>query len=1025
MERYILRHPRGRTRVGEDERPIGQILETTPERNTDMRPINGRRGSICSCGKTCKNERGLKIHRTKMGCAPILNLAQRTEQSGETEEEEVPGNNHSNHSLHAPEGGEEQGGEVDSQRESAEDQIGQGEERRKRVKWPGSFNTVVWQQFDEDVDNILEAMLAGNIDRKVKGMATCIYSMGIERFGTEEKEIRGGNNRENRREKEIGNIRRELRALKKQFREASDVQKQPIIELTHGLRERLKTLRRAETNRRNRKERSRKRTSFVTNPFQFVKKLFGSKGSGKLVSSKEEVEEHLRKTHSDPRRAEDLAENTKIREVEEPTEAFDESEPKLSEVREIIKKARAGSAPGPNGVPYRVYKNCPRLLRRLWLLLRKVWRRGRLAESWNKAEGCFIPKEDNSKDISQFRTISLLNVEGKVMLAVLARRLTKYMLDNKYIDISVQKGGIPGVSGCLEHTSVLTQIIREARENKGNVAVLWLDLANAYGSIPHKLVEMTMEKYHVPEKFRILLKDYFDSFQMRFTVGDYTTAWQRLEVGIVTGCTISVILFAAAMNLIIKAVEKMSRGPYLSAGSRQPPTRAFMDDMTVTTKTVVEGRWTLRDLEEQITWARMRFKPAKSRSLVLKAGKVKEERFQIGGVDIPTVTEKPVKSLGKWFNGSLNDKNSVVEMKKQAEEWMKAVEKSGLPGKFKAWIYQHGVLPRLLWPLLVYEVPLTSVEAMERMISGHLRRWLNIPRSFSSVGLYSSGTKLQLPLKSLTEEFKVTKVRQVIMLRDSADDKVREARVVTRTGRKWDAKQALKEAEARLRHGDIVGSVASGRLGLGTITRPRWGSANQRTRRDMAQAEIRSMDEEARQVKAVSMRQQGSWTHWEGVRQRKVSWNDIWKMEGHRLSFLLKSTYDLLPSPTNLFTWGIKDNAECVLCRKPANLAHVLTSCQVALSDGRYTWRHDQVLKEVAASLDRARRKKADDIERAKVCHICEVGNPGYRKRRGWWDTRNSKRLGNEGRHPAEDGFPSRGGFNTTPPRCCVVVPQL
>ncbi|XP_069107365.1 uncharacterized protein [Argopecten irradians] len=126
----------------------------------------------------------------------------------------------------------------------------------------------------------------------------------------------------------------------------------------------------------------------------------------------------------------------------------------------------------------------------------------------------------------------------------------------------------------------------------------------------------------------------------------------------------------------------------------------------------------------------------------------------------------------------------------------------------------------------------------------------------------------------------------------------------------------------------------------------------------MAQAEIRSMDEEARQVKAVSMRQQGSWTHWEGVRQRKVSWNDIWKMEGHRLSFLLKSTYDLLPSPTNLFTWGIKDNAECVLCRKPANLAHVLTSCQVALSDGRYTWRHDQVLKEVAASLDRARRKK-------------------------------------------------------------------
>lgn len=46
-----------------------------------------------------------------------------------------------------------------------------------------------------------------------------------------------------------------------------------------------------------------------------------------------------------------------------------------------------------------------------------------------------------------------------------------------------QKGGIPGVPGYLEHT----QLLREARENPSNLAVLWLDLANAYGSIPHKV----------------------------------------------------------------------------------------------------------------------------------------------------------------------------------------------------------------------------------------------------------------------------------------------------------------------------------------------------------------------------------------------------------------------------------------------------------------------------------------------------------------------------------------------------------
>jgi len=101
------------------------------------------------------------------------------------------------------------------------------------------------------------------------------------------------------------------------------------------------------------------------------------------------------------------------------------------------------------------------------------------------------------------------------------------------------------------------------------------------------------------------------------------------------------------------------------------------------------------------------------------------------------------------------------------EDWLKLVDKCGLPGKFKAWIYQHGILPRLLWPLLVYSVPSSTMEAMERTINSFLRRWKGVPKSFTSLGLYFTGSKLQVPLKSLTEEYKVTKARQIIMLRDS------------------------------------------------------------------------------------------------------------------------------------------------------------------------------------------------------------------------------------------------------------------
>ena len=68
------------------------------------------------------------------------------------------------------------------------------------------------------------------------------------------------------------------------------------------------------------------------------------------------------------------------------------------------------------------------------------------------------------------------------------------MTGNSYVDTSVQKGGVPGFSGCVEHTSVISQLINEAKVNKKDLAVVWLDLANAYGTIPHTLIEESLKQ---------------------------------------------------------------------------------------------------------------------------------------------------------------------------------------------------------------------------------------------------------------------------------------------------------------------------------------------------------------------------------------------------------------------------------------------------------------------------------------------------------------------------------------------------
>ena len=102
-----------------------------------------------------------------------------------------------------------------------------------------------------------------------------------------------------------------------------------------------------------------------------------------------------------------------------------------------------------------------------------------------------------------------------------------------------------------------------------------------------------LQKYHMPTKVQNLLHHYFESFEMRFVAGEYTTDWQRLEVGIVTGCTNSIILFTAAMNLPVKSAEVASRGSCTACRVQKPPTRAFMDEMTITARSIMECRWML------------------------------------------------------------------------------------------------------------------------------------------------------------------------------------------------------------------------------------------------------------------------------------------------------------------------------------------------------------------------------------------------------------------------------------------------
>lgn len=89
------------------------------------------------------------------------------------------------------------------------------------------------------------------------------------------------------------------------------------------------------------------------------------------------------------------------------------------------------------------------------------------------------------------------------------------------------------------------------------------------------------------------------------------------------------------------------------------------------------------------------------------------------------------------------------------------------------------------------------------------------------------------------------------------------AGIVVRTGRKWRAAEAVQQVESRLKHKAVLGTVAQGRAGLGSLRATRYDSASGKERQRLVQEEVRASVEEERTSRAVAMRQQGAWMKWE------------------------------------------------------------------------------------------------------------------------------------------------------------------
>ena len=101
----------------------------------------------------------------------------------------------------------------------------------------------------------------------------------------------------------------------------------------------------------------------MSQPFEFAREIIAPKPKGKLQSSKEEVQAYLEKAHHDENQDNERSIPEDLYQYDEPEVKYNNQVPTWSEFSKRLRKTRTKSAPGPNGVPYQVYKRCPGVAR--------------------------------------------------------------------------------------------------------------------------------------------------------------------------------------------------------------------------------------------------------------------------------------------------------------------------------------------------------------------------------------------------------------------------------------------------------------------------------------------------------------------------------------------------------------------------------------------------------------------------------------------------------------------------------------